>query len=321
MDLLGALAGNLLSPIVLAFALGVLAALLRSPIGFPEELYRALSIYLLLAIGLRGGAELGHARMAELWAPALVTLLLGLLTPLSAYLILRRLGRLDRTNAAAIAAHYGSVSAVTFIAAQAFGRATGAPGEGFMPTLVALLEAPAIVVALLIARIRARGAGSWGEVLHEVLTGPSVFLLLGGVLIGWVAGPERFRAIEPFFVSGFQGALVLFLLELGIVAGRRLRDLRRVGLFLIGFGIAVPCLHGLLGVILGTWAGLSVGGSAILGAMAASASYIAAPAAVRLALPEANPTLYLTASLGITFPFNLTLGIPIYFAIAHMLHG
>ncbi len=321
MDALGALTGNLLSPIVLAFALGMLATLLRSPIGFPEELYRALSIYLLLAIGLKGGVELRHASLAQLWAPALATVLLGLITPVSAYGILRRLGRFDRINAAAIAAHYGSVSAVTFIAAQSFGRSLGVPEEGFMPTLVALLEVPAIVVALLLVRMRTPGAASWSEALHEVLTGPSVFLLLGGVGVGYLAGPERFAAVAPFFVSGFQGALVLFLLELGMVAARRLRDLRRVGPFLIGFGVLVPMLHGALGVLLGSWAGLSVGGSAVLGAMVASASYIAAPAAVRIALPEANPTYYLTASLGITFPFNLTLGIPLYFWLAYLIGG
>ncbi len=312
---------NLLSPIVLAFALGVVAQLIRSDLSFPEPLYQALSIYLLLAIGLKGGAELSHTPWAVVLWPALVTLLLGMLTPVTSYIVLRKIGRMDRINAAAIAAHYGSVSAVTFIAAQTFGQLQGTPAEGFMPALVAMLEVPAIVVALMIVFLRSNRHGSWRQGLHEVLTGRSVLLLVGGVVIGYLSGMEGLKQVEPFFVNGFKGALTLFLLEMGLVAARRLRDLKKVGAFLIGFGICMPIVHGVLGVVLGSWAGLSEGGSAVLGAMVASASYIAAPAAVRISLPEANPTYYLTASLGITFPFNLTLGIPLYFALAHWIGG
>jgi len=312
---------NLLSPIVLAFALGIVAQLIRSDLSFPEPLYQALSIYLLLAIGLKGGAELSHTHWAVVLKPAFVTLLLGMLTPITSYVVLRKIGRMDRINAAAIAAHYGSVSAVTFIAAQTFGQLQGTPAEGFMPALVAMLEVPAIVVALMIVFLRSNHHGSWRDGLHEVLTGRSVVLLIGGLLIGYLSGMEGLKQVEPFFVSGFKGALTLFLLEMGLVAARRLRDLRKVGAFLIGFGILMPIVHGVLGVVLGSWAGLSEGGSAVLGAMVASASYIAAPAAVRISIPEANPTYYLTASLGITFPFNLTLGIPLYFALAHWIGG
>ncbi len=312
---------NLLSPIVLAFALGILAQLVRSDLSFPEPLYQALSIYLLLAIGLKGGAELSHTPWSVVRGPVLVTLALGLLTPITSYVVLRKIGRMDRINAAAIAAHYGSVSAVTFIAAQTFGQFQGNPAEGFMPALVAILEVPAIVVALTIAFMRSNHHGSWREGLHEVLAGRSVVLLVGGLLIGYLSGMEGLKSVESFFVSGFKGALTLFLLEMGLVAARRLRDLKTVGAFLIGFGIVMPLLHGSLAVVLGHWAGLSVGGSAVLGAMVASASYIAAPAAVRISLPEANPTFYLTASLGITFPFNLTLGIPLYFALAQWMEG
>jgi hypothetical protein len=312
---------NLLSPIVLAFALGIVAQLIRSDLSFPEPLYQALSIYLLLAIGLKGGAELSHTHWAVVLKPAFVTLLLGMLTPITSYVVLRKIGRMDRINAAAIAAHYGSVSAVTFIAAQTFAQLQGTPVEGFMPALVAMLEVPAIVVALMIVFLRSNHHGSWRDGLHEVLTGRSVVLLIGGLLIGYLSGMEGLKQVEPFFVSGFKGALTLFLLEMGLVAARRLRDLRKVGAFLIGFGILMPIVHGVLGVVLGSWAGLSEGGSAVLGAMVASASYIAAPAAVRISIPEANPTYYLTASLGITFPFNLTLGIPLYFALAHWIGG
>jgi hypothetical protein len=318
---LDALVANLLSPIVLAFVLGVIASLIRSDLEFPEALYSALSIYLLFAIGLKGGVALSKTAPSEFIAPALITLFLGLLTPLIAYSILKYVGKFDGINAAAIAAHYGSVSAVTFIAAQTFAQLKGYKVEGFMPALVALLEVPAIIVALMLARIGTHLVGSWQEALHEVLTGRSIVLLLGGLFIGLIVGEKGAEPVVPFFVTGFQGALTLFLLEMGMVAARRLRALKSVGPFLIAFGMLVPLLHGIIGIYLGLYAGLSIGGAAILGTLASSASYIAAPAAVRIGLPEANPTFYLTASLGITFPFNLTVGIPIYFALSAWLGG
>jgi uncharacterized protein len=311
-----ALSSNLLSPIILMFVLGIGASLLRSDLRLPESIYNALAIYLLLAIGLKGGVELHKTPVLEFLWPSLITLFLGILTPITAYNILRRLGKFDRLNASAIAAHYGSVSAVTFIVAVSFAQMSGYETEGFMPALVAVLEVPAIVVALMIAYTRDKRAGSWQDALHEVLAGRSILLLAGGLIIGWITGPAGFESISPFFESGFQGALALFLLEMGIITARRLEGLREVGVFLIIFGITVPVLHGVIAIFLGSLSGLSLAGSAVLGAMVSSASYIAAPAAVRIALPEANPTLYLTASLGITFPFNITLGIPIYFAIA-----
>ena len=255
-----------------------------------------------------------------MWKPALATLALGVLTPLLSYTTLRRLGRFDVLNAAAIAAHYGSVSAVTFIAATAFMQAAQEPIEGFLPTLVAILEVPAIVIALLIAR-RSLGGGSLGEAVREIFSGKSILLLLGGSLIGFLSGPEGLKQVAPVFVEPFRGVLVLFLLELGMVAAKRLRDLRQVGSFLLGFAIVMPIIQGSLGVWLGSLAGMSVGGAMVLGTMAASASYIAAPAAVRIALPQANPSYYLTASLGITFPFNLTLGIPLYYVLSRWLNG
>ncbi|MEM1268531.1 MAG: sodium-dependent bicarbonate transport family permease [Bacteroidota bacterium] len=313
------LVANLLSPVILAFVLGVFASIVRSDLRLPSAIYDGLSIYLLLAIGLKGGVELNKTPFVEFIGPALLTLFLGVLTPITAYNVLRRVGRLDRANSAAVAAHYGSVSAVTFIVAITFGTMTGQTPEGFMPALVAILEVPAIVVALMIAFVRDKRAGSWRDALHEVLAGRSVILLVGGLLIGVVVGPTGFAPVEPFFVTAFQGALALFLLEMGIVAARRLKDLKEVGFFLVGFGIIVPILHGLLAIWLASFVGLSTSGAAVLGAMVSSASYIAAPAAVRIALPEANPTFYLTASLGITFPFNVTLGIPLYFAFANWL--
>lgn len=318
MQTIDILVANLLSPVILAFLLGILASLVKSDLKLPEALYNALSIYLLLAIGLKGGVELSKSTLGAFIGPAALTLVLGVLTPITAYVILRKLGKLDRINSSAIAAHYGSVSAVTFIVAMEFSEMSGLAAEGFMPALVAILEVPAIVVALMIAFTRSEqgGAGSWHHALHEVLAGRSVVLLVGGLLIGLLSGDRGFAGVAPFFEAGFKGALTLFLLEMGIIAARRLRDLQKVGLFLVGFGIVVPILHGLLAVWLGGLSGLGSGGSAVLGAMVSSASYIAAPAAVRIALPEANPTYYLTASLGITFPFNLTLGIPLYFYAA-----
>lgn len=321
MDLLDLLRVNLLSPMVLAFALGLAAALLKSDLKFPEAVYSALSIYLLLAIGLKGGAELAQADLREFWAPALAALALGVSIPLWSYALLRRLGGFDVPNAAAIAAHYGSVSVVTFSASQTLLQGLGIPQEGFLPTLVALLEVPGIIVALFIARSRMGQLTSWGSVLHELLTGRSILLLLGGLIIGALAGPTGLAQVAPFFVDPFRGALTLFLLEMGLVTAQRFRDFPKVGPFLIGFGLLMPVAHGALGVALGAWAGLSLGGSMVLGTLAASASYIAAPAAVRIALPEANPSYYLTAALAITFPFNLTLGLPLYLALARWVHG
>lgn len=312
---------NLLSPIVLAFLLGVTATLVRSDLEFPTALYRALSIYLLFAIGLKGGVALAATPLHEIALPLAVTIALGIITPLTAFAVLHWIGRIDRVNSAAIAAHYGSVSAVTFLAAEAVGQAMDIAVEGYMPALLAVLEVPAIIVALLLAGRAAgpdgaRSAGGRAAALREVITGHSIILLAGGIIVGLVADPGGLRTIEPFFIALFPGALTLFLLDMGMAAARRLGELRRIGAFLVGFGIAMPALHGLLGVWAGQAAGLSVGGSAVLGAMVGSASYIAAPAAVRIALPGANPSFYLTAALGITFPFNLTIGIPLYYSFA-----
>jgi uncharacterized protein len=316
---------NLLSPIALAFALGLVARVARSEFQLPKEIYAGLSIFLLFAIGLHGGVELAHAPLGAITRPALATLALGVITPISSYLTLRHLGRFGVQDAAGIAAHYGSVSAVTFIAAQQFTKAMGAEPEGFMPTLLTLMEAPGIQVALAIGALQsAGGARPVREALHEVLTGRTMVLLVGGLLIGAVIGEANWQAIAPVYDTEgaiFKGALCLFLLEMGVVAGARLGDLRKVGVFLLAFGILVPIVHGALGAWLGSLAGLGVGGATVLGAMAASASYIAAPPAVRLTLPEANPTYYLTSALAITFPFNLLGGIPLYYRIAQLAHG
>jgi len=319
-EVLDLLRGNLLSPMVLAFVLGIIATLVHSDLRLPEELYAALSIYLLLAIGLKGGVALADTAPGQLWAPALSTLALGLAIPVVAYVVLRRLGHFSVADAAALAAHYGSVSAVTFAATQTFLDRLSVPYEGFMPALVALLEVPAIIVALLIARVASGEGGGWGAALRELLAGKSILLLVGGLVIGWLAGHEGVAQVAPLFVDLFKGALTLFLLELGMVAARRMRDFRRVGRFLLGFAVLMPIAGGVTGVLLGRAAGLSLGGAVVLAALAASASYIAAPAAVRIALPQANPGYYLTASIGVTFPFNLAAGIPLYYGLATLIY-
>jgi hypothetical protein len=326
---------NLTSPICLAFVLGIFARLVRSELSLPKDLYSSLSIYLLLALGLKGGVELSHCDPAQIVWPAAATLLLGCVTPVTSFLVLRHLGRFGAADAAGIAAHYGSVSAVTFIAAQQFVAAAGHPAEGFLPTLLTILESPGINIALalgLFAKSRASARADQSgeldvtrrpvrEVLHEILTSRSMLLLVGGLVVGCAMGTKGYAPVKPFFEDMFKGALTLFLLEMGLAAGSRLSDLRQAGLFLLGFGTVMPLLHGALAAALGAWSGLSVGGTAVLATMAASASYIAAPPAVRMTLPEANPTYYLTAALAITFPFNLVFGIPIYFSMAQWFCG
>lgn len=305
---------NLTHPAILAFVLGLVAIALRSDLRIPDGGVKLISCYLLLAIGLKGGAALTQADPLDLVAPVAVTLLVGAITPLVAYRVLRW-GRLSVVDAAGVAAHYGSVSAVTFAAAVTFATAAGSEPESFLPALVAVLEVPGILVALAVAR-RAGGNGSLREAVREVLSGSSMVLLLGGVAIGAAAGPAGRELVEPVFVTPFAGVLVLFLLHLGIVAGQRLRALRHTGAFLAAFAVAMPLAAGAVGVLAGTAAGMSVGGAAVFGAMAASASYIAAPAAVSVSLPEADLGKALTAAVGITFPLNLALGIPLFHVIA-----
>lgn len=307
---------NLTSVPVLAFALGLVGAGLRSDLRLPDAVYQALSLYLLLAIGLKGGVALRKADPGELLGPVTVALLLGILLPLVAFWLLRVVTRLDTVDRGALAAHYGSTSLVTFTAALVFLEASDVAYEGFMVTLLTVLEIPGIIVGLMLAgRQRGRAVG-WRSSLHEVLTGRSVLLLAGGLVVGAVSGPTGYAKVEPFFGGIFTGVLALFLLEMGALAGRRLSDVRTAGVGLVAFAIGFPVLAGTVGIASGLAVGLSTGGATVLGVLCASASYIAAPAAVRLALPDANPGITLTASLGITFPFNLAIGIPLYLALA-----
>ena len=325
MGILDAIRANLLSPAVLFFVLGLIAALTKSDLKFPEPLYLGLTIYLLVAIGFKGGVAIAEAGIAKVWLPALAAMVLGALIPLWTYPLLRFGGKLPGVDAAAIAAHYGSVSAVTFIAATNYLKAIDQPFENYATAFLAVMESPAILVGVVLGKIAMKKTGeasgaSLRTAVHEALFGRSIFLLVGALVVGALCGEPGMKKVEAFFVTPFQGVLALFLLEMGVVAGRRVGDLRKVGPFLLAFGILVPLVNGALGVLLGKFTGLSLGGATLLGVLSASASYIAAPAAIRMSLPEANPTLYLTSSLAITFPFNITFGIPIYLALARALY-
>ncbi len=326
MEILDAIRANLLSPAVLFFALGLIAALVKSDLKFPEPLYVGLTIYLLIAIGFKGGVAVSQAGLAEVWLPALAAMALGALIPLWTYPLLRYGGKLSAVESAAIAAHYGSVSAVTFIAATNYLKAINQPFESYSTAFLAVMESPAILIGVILGKLATKQAGegsvaSLKQAMHEAIFGRSIFLLVGALVVGALCGDAGMKKVEPFFVTPFQGVLALFLLEMGIVAGRRLGDLRKVGPFLLAFGIIVPLINGALGVYLGKLTGLELGGATLLGVLSASASYIAAPAAIRISLPDANPTLYLTSSLAITFPFNITLGIPIYLELARKLYS
>ncbi len=313
---------NLLDPAVLCFVLGITAGLARSDLRLPRALYETLSVYLLLSIGLKGGVQLAEASFFSILAPVGGTLALGLIIPFIAFTILRSIGRFNRPDSAAIAAHYGSVSAVTFAIVLEYLRQEGMPFEEYSAVLLVVLEVPSIGIGILLARGGgSKGPVGLGDTLRELLLGKSIFLLLGGLVIGSLATPASIESISPLFFDLFKGALALFLLEMGLVASQRLADVRTVGPFLLGFGVVMPLISAGLGIAVSLLVGLSPGGTTILATLAASASYIAAPAAMRIAVPEANPSLYLTASLGITFPFNLILGIPLYHWASQFAHG
>lgn len=309
---------NLTSPAVLAFFLGMLAALLRSDLRVPPQVHEVISQYLLFAIGLKGGFALAETALHLLVKPAIATLVIGTVTTFIAFAAARFVGRQNMVNACALAAHYGSVSAVTFMAALSFIRIQGGNAEAYMAALLALLEIPAIVIALMLASRQTAPGVPLRHVFAEVFTGKTLMLLVGGIVIGVISGHEGRLLVEPVFITAFQGVLVLFLLEMGIVAAERIRAIRRRdAAFILLFGTILPVLFAFIGVAAGQMADLSPDGVVIMATMAASSSYIAAPAAVRLSIPEANAGMYLTASIGVTLPFNLIVGIPFYHQFVH----
>ena len=304
-----------LDPVILFFVLGACAGLARAELRLPAAIYDFVSTLLLLAIGLKGGVELARAGegIPALELAALLALGFGL--PIPAFLAARYLGRLSRPDAASLAAHYGSVSVGTFAVLIGHLAMQGIAYEARAPVWVVMLEVPAILAGILLAR----GFGAdvaWKPLLRELLLGRSIVLLLGGLAIGWLSGPEGTASIQPLFFGLFKGILALFLLEMGLIAATQLGALRRNAVFLVLFGLLMPLFGAVVGALLGRAIGLSVGGMTVLATLAASASYIAAPTAMRTAVPEANPALSLTASLAITFPFNIIVGIPLYQRLA-----
>ncbi|WP_298428832.1 sodium-dependent bicarbonate transport family permease [uncultured Jannaschia sp.] len=323
MDLLDLALGNLLSPIILSFALGLAAALARSELTIPEAVAKGMSIYLLFAIGFKGGVAVNVAGLDVTLVGALVAgAILSFALPFAAFSLLRVMTRLSTLDAAAVAAHYGSISIVTFVAGTSVLDAAGIGSDGWMVAVAAVMEAPAILSALWLVARSGQGRAMDAELWREILLNGSIVLLVGSFAIGWITGQEGLDRIASFIVSPFQGVLCLFLLDMGLVAGRGLREARgvlRPGL--LAFGITMPLVGACAGALAGVLLGLGTGSTMLFMVLGASASYIAVPAAMRVALPEANPSIYLTLSLGVTFPFNLTLGLPIYLAFARWITG
>lgn len=326
---------NLLSAPVLFFFLGVLAAVLHSDLEIPSPLPKLFSLYLLLAIGFSGGVELAHSGLGRLVLLTIgAAVLMSLLVPITSFLVLRT--RLDSYNAAAVAASYGSISAVTFITAQSFLNVLKVPFDGYMVAALALMESPAIVIGVVLARLSAgvldknpdrgedrldneEGRGlRWGELLREAFLNGSIFLLIGSLVIGYLVAafsPAGVEKMEPFTEQLFYGALCFFLLDMGLIAAQRLQELRKAGAFLIGFAVLAPLLHALVGLGIARLLGMNQGDALLFMVLCASASYIAVPAAMRMTVPQANPSLYISTSLGVTFPFNVVVGIPVYMAL------
>lgn len=302
--------------VICFFLLGLFAGLVRSDLRLPSGLYDTLTILLLLAIGLKGGIELSKQPLDQLWWQGIVVMVLGVLLALIAFPALRWLGGFGRQDAAAIAAHYGSVSVATFAVALAFLDRLGIYYESHVLVFLVLMEMPAIAVGILLAKGIHADRGEWGRLLHEVFLNKGLLLMGGGLVIGAVMGEEGSASVKPLFIDLFKGILALFLVEMGLVVADRIGDLRRSGLFLLGFGIVMPLIGALLGIVTAQWLGLSVGGAVLLATLAASASYIAVPAAMRIAVPEANHAAAIAVSLGVTFPFNVAIGIALYTQLA-----
>ena len=312
------------SPVILFFVLGLIAAFARSDLAIPEALAKGMSLYLMAAIGLKGGVAVAKSGIdAKILGALLIGIVASFTLPLLANLLLRTFGRLDRINAGAVAAHYGSVSVVTYVTAVEILTGAAMAPQGFMVAVLAAMETPAILTGLLLARgLGKSGDGrSKGELLHEVFLNASVVLLLGAFAIGMIAGPDGFAEVTPFFDAGFKGVLCLFLLDMGLIAARRIIDARAVTWRLALIAIVLPLINGALGTLAALAIGLDVGSIAAFGVLCASASYIAVPAAMRLALPEADPGIYLTMSLSVTFPFNILINIGLISAFAAMLAG
>ncbi len=345
MEILELIQSNLLTPIVLFFIFGVIAARIKSDLKIPDAISEFLPIYLLAAIGLHGGIEMRNTGFETMLVPMLVAIGLSLLFTLNHYQILRRLGKFNIFDSYALASTYGAVGAVTFSVGLSFLKNQGVTSEGFLAAVLAVLEPVAFIMAIFLTnmavakQIKAKKK-SFGElkeseiemglsetktnlkqVLHESITGKAIVILLGSIIIGYMIGEEGFSSISIVFDELFTGAIVIFLIEMGIIAGQRLDDIKKVGVFLIAFSIIMPTFNGIVGVLVATVMGLSLGGSVMFGLLLASASFIAAPAVLRHAIPQAKPSLYITSALGITFPFNIIVLLPIMFMVSTIVHS
>jgi uncharacterized protein len=306
---------NLLTPPILFFVLGMLAVFAKSDLEIPAPIPKLFSLYLLLAIGFKGGVELAKSGISgEVISAISAAIIMSCIVPVYSFFILRK--KLDVPNAAAIAATYGSISAVTFITANSFLDQVHVPSDGFMVAALALMESPAIIMGLILVNVfgkRDKEEMDWGEVLREAFLNGSVFLLIGSLVIGAISGEHGEMMLKPFVKDMFYGALSFFLLDMGLVAAKRIRDLKRTGSFLILFALLMPLLNASLAIGIAQLIHMTKGDALLFAVLCASASYIAVPAAMRLTVPEANPGLYISTALAVTFPFNITVGIPLYF--------
>jgi hypothetical protein len=345
MEILQLIQSNLLTPIILFFLFGIIAARIKSDLKIPEAISEFLPIYLLAAIGLHGGIEMRNTGFENMLIPMFVAIGLSLLFTLNHYQILRRLGKFNIFDSYALASTYGAVGAVTFSVGLSFLKNQGVTSEGYLAAILAILEPVAFIMAIFLTnmavskQIRAKKQSftndelsdidvglketktKLSQVLHESLTGKAIVILLGSIVIGYMIGEEGFSSISIVFDQMFTGAIVIFMIEMGIIAGQRLGDIKKVGIFLVAFAIIMPTFNGIIGVLVATAMGLSLGGAVMFGLLLASASFIAAPAVLRHSIPQANPSLYITSALGITFPFNIIVLLPIMFIVSTFVHG
>ena len=305
----------LFSAPIIAFVVAMAATLLKVNLRVPESLYPIVSTFLLLGIGLKGGRELSEVSIDSFWKPLLVVLLLGLINPLIAFSFFRLMTRLDQSNSAALAAHYGSPSLVTFIVLLTTLDSRGIKYGGYATALFACLEIVGIVIALSMSSKTSINV-SRSSLLLEIVRSPSIALIITGLSIGVIVGNTRMAPTDSFFIELVPGVLTLFLIEMGIIAAKHFGDFRSIGFKLIVLAIAIPLINGVIGVLLAVLGGMSEGDVIVLGTLAGSASFVAAPAVVRVALPKASPSLYLTTSIGITFPIFVIVGIPILITVA-----
>ncbi len=350
MGILELIQANILTPIVLFFLLGIIAARIKSDLKMPDAISEFLPIYLLAAIGLHGGLEMRNTGFENMLVPMLVAIGLSLLMTLNHYQILRRLGKFNIFDSYALASTYGAVGAVTFSVGLSFLKNQGVESEGYLAAILAVLEPVSFIMAIFLTNMavskqmktKKRSISKNNDfdatktdlgfadespktkliqVLHESITGKAIVILIGSIIIGYVIGENGFESIKIVFDDLFTGAIVIFLIEMGIIAGQRLDDIKKVGAFLIAFSIILPTFNGIIGVLISTTLGLSLGGAVMFGLLLASASFIAAPAVLRHAIPQAKPSLYITSALGITFPYNIIVLLPIMFMVSSIVHN